>query len=214
MCYISKSIAVKSKNKHTTGKHRESENRRGAIMAIAPLMIIVLISVGIFVVDLGYLHATKSSLQNAADSASFTGALRLRVALGELEEEEEGDKKTKVVDEPQNLDVSFIAHLQALAIEFAELNHTAASGILGGSDIELGDWDFDTRVFTVAPPAEANAVRVLVRRGGSQSTSVSLFLAQFFGVASSEIEVTSVSAFNTINDPNGNTYYSMPCIVQ
>jgi uncharacterized membrane protein len=159
-------------------------------------MLVTLIGIGIFVVDMGHLNATKSNLQNAADSASFAGALRLRVGRSMSEQ-----------------DGVLIPHLKELSKKFAELNHPAA-GILASADIQVGRWDFVKRTFTTTPPSEANAVRVSVRRGGSQSEKVPLLLAPFFGAGSTEIDSLSVSAFDTLTDAGGNQTFSMPYIVQ
>ncbi|MBX3422708.1 MAG: hypothetical protein KF752_14230 [Pirellulaceae bacterium] len=210
------------KDKRNAQARRGLDWRRGSILALTPVMIVVLLSVGLFVVDLGYLYATKSSLQNAADSASFTGALRLRVALGEVEEPTAGEKKMKKKDkkakkkseEPQEFDASFIPHLQALAIEFAERNHQAATGILDQTEINIGFWNFSTRSFEAVPPDQANAVRVTVRRGGDQSQKLTLLLARLFGMMSTDLEANSITAFNTLVDGSGDEHLTMPYLVK
>lgn len=203
-----------------TYRHTFQDRCRGTILSIVPFVIILLLSIGLFVVDLAHLHATKSNLQNAADSASLTGAIRLRIAHGETTEAIPGDKKMKVgkkdkkqLGTPQQNQVAFVPDLQNLCIKFAKLNHPEVAGILSRSDIQIGTWNFTTRRFTIGSTDDANAVRVTVRRTAGKSEPVSLLLAQFFGFKGADMEVTSISAFNTFIDGTGEEFYSMPYLV-
>lgn len=167
---------------------RARPQRRGAILAIMPLMILTMLALAMFMVDLGYVYTTRSGLQNAGDAAGLAAALRLRIG---------SDNHSEV---------------KSLALKFAALNQPDIENVLMDRDIEIGVWDFDEKQFTV-DGSEANAVRVTARRDGMQSASLVLFFSRVFGVGDMRMDVTSVTAFDQYTLESGEVYRSMPYLV-
>ena len=169
--------------------HRAA-SRRGAVLALMPAVLLMVIAIAAMMIDLGFITSVKSRVQSAADSASLAGALRLR-------QEYEG---------PQTSDI------YKVAIQFAELNQPGIQGVLQNADIEVGEWDNTSRAFY--PGADhTNAVRVTVRRKSGHSESIPTFFSHIFGIRESEVNVTSVSAFEVYEDDEGNDELTMPFIV-
>src|SRR6516225_2576735 len=52
--------------------------RRGAIVPLAALLMVVLVGMLAFAIDVGYMSTVKAELQNAADAAALAGAERLQ----------------------------------------------------------------------------------------------------------------------------------------
>ncbi|HUG68359.1 MAG TPA: pilus assembly protein TadG-related protein [Pirellulaceae bacterium] len=165
--------------------------RHGAALILVLAVLVVLLGMAVLMVDLGYLMAVKSRVQSAADGASMAGALRLRA---DYEDPKFGD-------------------LAAIAIKFAELNQPSIKGVLKKSDIEIGEWDSASRLFSPGA-SHTNAVRVTVRRNSSQSSSVTLFLGNTFGSKEADLNVVSVCAFEVYEDEDGNDEMTRPFLVQ
>jgi Flp pilus assembly protein TadG len=49
-------------------------NRRGSIVVLAALLMIMLVGMLAFAIDIGYMSTVKAELQNAADAAALAGA--------------------------------------------------------------------------------------------------------------------------------------------
>ncbi|MEZ6067518.1 MAG: VWA domain-containing protein [Planctomycetaceae bacterium] len=110
--------------------------RRGIIMVITAVMLIVLFAFVAFSVDVGYMTLTKGQLQNAADAAAMAGVREL--ANGENA-------------------------VQDAAKEIALENEAAGYPVsLANGDILIGRFDYASKTFT--PTAgSANAVQVTAR---------------------------------------------------
>src|SRR5690348_14200667 len=52
-------------------------DRRGAILPLFGLLLVVLLAMTAFAVDIGYIVSVQSQLQNAADAAALAGAAEL-----------------------------------------------------------------------------------------------------------------------------------------
>lgn len=173
---------------NSTGKPLLPPPRRGAVLAIMPFMIVMMLALAMLMVDLGYVFSTRSGLQNAADAAGLAAALRLR------------EPKSKPKE------------IRQLAIEFANHNQPDVESVLTPGDVEIGEWDFENKSFS-AGGAEPNAVRVTVRRDGVQSTSLVLFFSKVFGVDEIDMSVASVTAFETYTLESGEEFKTMPYLV-
>lgn len=110
--------------------------RRGVILVIAALLLVVIFAFVAFSVDVGYMAMTKSQLQNAADASAMAGSYKIG-----------GTPET----------------IRLAAKEVAYANTAAAAPVVvPDSDIELGVFDYSTKVFTTNE-ASPNAVRVTTR---------------------------------------------------
>lgn len=111
-------------------------SRRGAILVLAALLLIVIFALTAFVVDAGYMSVTATQLQNAADAAALAGIQVL----------------------PEGKTIA-IAEVQSTALA-NNVSGTAVS--IATTDIEFGKFDVTTRTFTPNDPL-VNALRVTAR---------------------------------------------------
>ncbi len=147
-------------------------DERGKVALIVPVLLAVLTSFAGLVIDLGHLFVVRSTLQNAADSASLAATASLSYGP----------------DEARN-------QAQLLA-QYHAVDGTPVTLML--SDIELGTWDKDTKIFTVlAPDQEANAdsVRVTSQRSTARNNPISLFFISIFGHETSDVNVVAVAYY-------------------
>ncbi len=110
--------------------------RRGAILVLAALLLIVIFGITAFVVDAGHMSLTATQLQNAADAAALAGVMQL----------------------PQGTTAA-VAEVQSTA---TENNAAGAPVTIATSDIEFGKFDTATRIFT-PNDSTVNALRVTAR---------------------------------------------------
>ena len=144
----------------------------GAVIVIVTVVLAVLIGFAGIVIDLGHLFVVRSTLQNAADSASLAAAASLRYGP----------------DEARN-------QAQLLA-QYHAVDGTLITLVL--ADIELGTWDEGSKTFTVlAPDQEANAdsVRVTSQRSSARNNPISLFFIRIFGHETSDVRAMAVAHY-------------------
>lgn len=73
-----KSIAVPSSKRHSVSSHP----RRGIIVVLAALMIVMLMAFMAFSIDVGYITVTKAELQKSSDASVLAAALEMPPGLG------------------------------------------------------------------------------------------------------------------------------------
>lgn len=149
---------------------RESR-RRGAVLVVAGLLMVVLAGVAALTLDMGFLYVVKSDLQASADSAALAGASALGI-----------DEST----------------VRQRAYQFAMKNTAnGAPVVLDPSDVQLGIWDPVKHTFTPLSGANqrANAVKVTPRLSKDRNTQVNLGFASMLGVNSSDVSASSVAVF-------------------
>jgi hypothetical protein len=148
-------------------KHK-SRRRRGAIVILTAILLVLMLGVIAFAVDMGYLLLTRTQLQAAADSAAIAAAWY----------------------PPQSSENMILT-----AQQFAGYHIAAAKPvILDAADVELGTWDFANRNFT-ASGSPYNAVRVTARRDNTTGGQVSLFFARVIGSDACAVRAQAVAAF-------------------
>ena len=131
-----------------------AKDESGAIAVMAGGALIMLLLVLGIVIDFGFAFNMRNQLQRAADAAALAGASQL-------------GNDTNVFDK---------------ANEFADFNMPAAAhgDELADADIEIGNWNTATRVFTAAGTPE-NAVRVVTRRTAANGNPVPSFIGGLAG---------------------------------
>jgi Flp pilus assembly protein TadG len=149
---------------------------RGATLVHATLVAVVLLAFSSLAVDWGRVVVIRSELNQVAEAAARDGANNLTA-------------------DP--------ATARKAAIAVAALNRADGSAVeLLSTDVELGDWDPETRAFRVlagADAASADAVRVTARRTAARGNAVRLHLAQIIGQGSCDVEATAIA---TLGDEN------------
>lgn len=115
---------------------RSLSDRRGAVLVLASLLMVVIFAFTAFTIDVGYIAITKTELQNAADAAALGSCTEL--ANGEIA-------------------------VRQTARDIGLVNVAAGAPVsIPDPDIELGVFDFSTKEFTISN-LNPNAVRVRTR---------------------------------------------------
>lgn len=158
--------------------------RRGAILVLAAVMLIMILAFVALSVDIGYIALSKSELQNAADSAAHAAVQELA-------------KAKSIIQAPSK---------QAEAVRdsakyFAELNCPDQGNVLVNKDTVIGRWDFESRTFAETN-MDPNAVQVTVWRSASHGNALPLFFAPAIGRDSVEVSATAIAALPA-PDPAG-----------
>ncbi len=129
--------------------------RRGAIVFLAALCLIIVVAFLAFSIDLGYIVATESALQNAADAGALSAARAL-----------------------PNGRQAAVAAAQLWAGK--NLAAGEAVDLVADEDVEIGWWNSSDATFQVLPansPKSPNAVRVTCRRTAARGNPLKLFFA-------------------------------------
>jgi hypothetical protein len=146
-------------------------SQTGSVSTFVLIGLIPLLAVLVLVVDAGLLLTARTHLQNAADSAALA-------AMGKMRE---GGSFAEAVGE-----ASRYAGLQPVLDEHVEL---------GATDVMLGTFDHDTRVFTPGSRFGSAAVRVVARRqDGAPSGAIPLLLARVLGRETADVSAEAVAA--------------------
>lgn len=144
---------------------------RGVILPLVALLMVVIFGFVAFAVDIGYIKLARTQLQAAADAGARAGVL----ALGD------GPSEAKL-----------------LAQNAAQNNVASGSPVqvFPQEDIQLGNWDTVTRVFTPlagAAESDANSVRITCRCVASRGTEVPTFVARVFGTESVDVVASAIA---------------------
>lgn len=151
-------------------KPPRQDRRRGAILVLSALCLIVVIAFLAFSVDLGYMVVTESELQNAADAGALAGARAL------------SGGRAAAVTAAQTWAGKNIAGGQSVS--------------LASSDVEIGLWDNSTATFTVLAANSTqnpNAIRVTCRRSAANGNALPLFFAKLLGTQSADLSAKATA---------------------
>ena len=163
----------------------QQEKRRGAIIVLAAVALVMIFAFAAFTVDLGFISVTKNQAQNAADSASRAAVLSLQDGLGA------GSTMTLAEAEVAARDsaVSMMSKHRSGDLESTPVD--------GARDVRFGQRyiDPDTGAWVeqwgVSP---YNMVEVTVRRMKEHDSEVPLFFAPILGHNDADLTATSVAA--------------------
>ena len=142
---------------------RDEMGRRGSIVVLAAVFMIVILAFCSFTVDFGYIMLVDQEMQSAVDSAALAAAQELQIAPD--------GGQDRVVN---------------AAVDLAAMNSVDGRNLtlLPSSDVEIGTWDELTGQFspyTGSDLTQANAVRVSGELSNARQNAVSLFFAPIFG---------------------------------
>jgi Flp pilus assembly protein TadG len=157
--------------------------RRGNIVAMTAVLMIVLISFVALAVDVGYLYTVRNELQRAADAAAIAATWELI------------DKNS----EPGTQTAEGLAEsARNKAVQFAALNRVGnAAPALATSDVNVGyisDPSDPSQPMVATPTGKLpNAVFVRIQRTSAQNGEIPLFFARAFGFqqAASQAQATA-----------------------
>ena len=152
---------------------RFSGDERGAIAIWAAIGMPMIMGVGALAFDMNNMYVTKAELRYTADAAAIAAA--------------------KALPDP--------AAALAAAQSYASLNMPSSEHgtVVDTGDVETGNWDQASRVFTPAGNP-VNAVRVSARRDQQNGNPISTSIAAALGVTSVNISTSTIAAFQ----PPGN----------
>ncbi len=159
--------------------------RKGSVLTLTPLLIMLLCAMTAFAVDMGYMYVVRTQLQSAADASAMAACMELR---------EDAD--------PEDVDY--------LSIHFATLNEPTHGDILVAGDIVTGVWDFESQTFA-SGAADPNAVKTTIRREGENS--VGTFFMNVFSVSEFGANASSTAAYKVETNDDGDEVRKLPEIV-
>jgi Flp pilus assembly protein TadG len=171
--------------KHRRFNRSRFARRRGSVLGLTAVLMIVLIAFLAMAIDIGYLYTMRAELQRAADSAAIAATWELI--------DKNGKSGTETAD-------SLTTSAQSKAVQFAALNKVgnAAPG-LAGSDVVVGYMSdpSDPTCPLIATPSGLlpNAVQVRVQRTGDQNGQVPLFFARAIGASQQSLTAQGTAAF-------------------
>lgn len=147
----------------------QKKQRRGAIVVLAAVFLVIMLGMVAFAVDIGYLAVTKTELQVAADSAALAAA---------------------GVTNDTDADVLTVAR------QFANSHLAGGRKVaLKDSDLQYGVWDAESRIFTPSS-TPGSAVKVTVRTDDSTGGKTPLFFGRVFNIASVAQQASAVATVN------------------
>ena len=138
----------------------------GSVLTVTGLALAAMLASAAIAVDLGYAYVIETRLQGTADFAAMASA-------------------TELPDEDA---------VRSRAKAYAALNMPAATHgtVLADSDVTIGNWDDDARVFT-ANTAPINAVRVIARRSDDNGNPLGTFFGRVLGVTDMNISQMAIA---------------------
>lgn len=154
---------------------RPLENERGAAAVMVSLFLVVLLAMGAAAIDIGHGMVARNELQNASDAAALAGTRTLGLVYEGLTPAEmqtyvlTGGDQTAIFNAVQGAGVANLAAGVAVTVST--------------SDIQIGQWDAATRIFTPTVN-QPRAVRVLTRRDSTANGPIATFLGGVVGLAS------------------------------
>lgn len=162
--------------KHTKAGRR---GERGTAMITTLVALVAMIGTGALAVDAGLVWVARTQLQNVADSAALAGAAELI------------DTTTNPPGVTRGLSLTAVDTYSTSNLSI----HDAIS--IDPTDIEFGDWNQLTEVFTTpvdaADPTVNTAVRVTARMDGGLNAPVRSFLARLLGRTSFDVTATATA---------------------
>jgi Flp pilus assembly protein TadG len=165
--------------------HNKIQNIRGAIAPMIAILLGVLVGMAALSIDIGYALIARTELQNVADGAVLAGTRQLGLVYeGLTSAQQEGYMLSGAAE-------SAIKNM---------INTVSVQNVAGGepitiaaADIQIGQWNFDTRTFTQTNTSP-DAVRVTARRDGQANGPVATFLAGTMGIDSVDVAATATAA--------------------
>jgi Flp pilus assembly protein TadG len=158
--------------------------RRGSVLALTAVLMIVLIAFVAMAIDIGYLYTMRAELQRTADAAAIAATWELM------------DKNGKTGTETAS---SLTTSANSKAVQYAALNlvGNSAPGLASG-DVVVGYMadPSDPSSPLIATPAGLlpNAVQVKIQRTSDQNGQVPLFFARALGASQQSLTAQATAA--------------------
>ena len=158
------------------------QERRGAIIVLTAVLMIVMLGFVALTVDVGYIQLTKTQLQSAADGSALAGAMELSGTA-----------------DPATVRANARAAIQQTAALYRNGNQTSVS-IDPINDITFGklSWNSSSQTYLYSWGDSAspyNLVKVRAMRGTSNNSSLPLLFAPVIGSQKADITAEAVATF-------------------
>ncbi|MEZ6127055.1 MAG: pilus assembly protein TadG-related protein [Planctomycetaceae bacterium] len=164
---------------------QKPERRKGAVIVLAAVMLMVVIGFVAFTVDIGMIALTKGQIQNAADSAAHAATLELSQSFGPgaqvTAQTAESVARSRAVEMVSRFRTGDVASTEADEVRDVRVGRRSWNA-------STGTWDETWGV----PPF--NMAEVTVRRTQADTTALPMAFAQIMGMANFELTVSSVSS--------------------
>ena len=149
-------------------------NRRGAVIPLMAILLVVLLAIVAFVVDLGYILKTRQEMQKAADSAALAGASQL--LLPQFSGTNPNTTAPVAISNAVGEVKKYGAANEAGGVYLTLLDNDLVVGYLADPmrSQEVQPWSSGTPF--------PNAVRVTARRDSSVNGPLSLFFARAMAI--------------------------------
>lgn len=159
--------------------------KRGGVAILVGLCAVVIFGFVALVIDIGYGLVTRNELHNVADAAALAATRQLgRIYVPMLP----ADQASYVLTVTDGNDV------KNQAVNVALMNYAAGKSVtVDVNDIEIGQWDPDTKTFT-AGDTKPDAVRVMARRDGQVNGPISTFFARIIGHDTMSVTANATAA--------------------
>ncbi len=137
--------------------------RRGAVMLLVLVCLIMLLGMAAFSMDIGRITLLRTEAQNAVDSGTLAAQIRLK------------------------MDPRAVAEAEKVAKHYVRLNEVGSTLVSEGSiDVEIGKWNSDTKTFT-ATNVSPDSVRVFAQQGNEPYIFGKVFGLKTFGAPAEAI---------------------------
>jgi len=163
---------MRTANHNRSGEGRRPRDRRGMAMIYVVLIMLVLVGFVSLAVDVGRVNLARGQLRVGADASARAAASAVRDSHDEA---------------------------RARGVQYAAANTCMGTPIVvdGATDITIGHWDRETRVFTPLTPSSArrpNAARVWAYRTSARNGPIPLVFGKLIGVPTFDVRATATAA--------------------
>ena len=147
-----------------------ASSRRGTVLVLITVLIVVLFGLLAFAIDVGYILHARTELQRTVDVCALAAAKYL----------------------PDQAEAVSAAQLAATE------NRGSVGPDLHASSVEFGFWDRDTATFMAPPPdgKNTNAVRVTLERTDAAGNPLSLFFARVLGQSEANTSASATAMYD------------------
>jgi Flp pilus assembly protein TadG len=170
----------------TNRKKLRQPRRKGVLAVLIAILAVPLLAMVAFAVDIGWIAATQSRLQAAADAAALAGAGQLSNGFPAFAVASSGSYS------------SIISSAETSATTYAEnfANYNGAGNVnalvLSGSDVQFGYTNSSgTYTSPVGANVYPNTITVTLRMDGGLNTTLGLFFAPVLGMSTKTLTATS-----------------------
>jgi len=145
------------------------KQRRGIVVILAAIVLVVMLAMAAFAVDLGYVALVRTQLQTAADAAALAAVAT-----------------STTIDDAK-----------ATALSYANQHRASGRQIaIQAGDVQCGTWNADTGVFTVVTSGLSNAVKVTTKTDETRGGRTALFFGNIFGLSSITQQASAIATTN------------------